>query len=334
MRLPAIVKKSSCEGRKVFEAVNAKTDFDSCRPLEEGGPAAARLGENRDIPSSLRIIDGPMLASASVRKGKKREHCQDAAISFSSRRATLVGVLDGFGNQGTFLSEAVADGLIGDMSFQAKHDPLPSDARGLLVSAVFNALEYFTPPPGREGRGGTTAALALVAPDGAFSAAGIGDSAIYVLRRRGVERLFSSYRLDGYLHPVAGAPLFQYFAERNVLSSAINADGINPKAVDISYGYISPGECLLIVTDGITKSLSVIYDPRTACIRDNSGCRDLRSILRGERNPERVVEKLLKAMEGRIEGSPDDGCFRFVGRNDAMYPVDDDMALIAIGFAR
>ncbi|MFH0737911.1 MAG: hypothetical protein V1827_04765 [Candidatus Micrarchaeota archaeon] len=322
------------EGKPIPDPKNAKTGFRFCDPMCEKKPCAVRLASDRDSPSSLSVPEGHKSVYASVKKGRAREHGQDAAIWFSSRKMDLVGVLDGFGNQGTFLSEAVADGIIEALAFSAVNDILSADVRGFLISSVFYTLESFTPPPDPEGKGGTTAAIAMVAPDGSFSAAGIGDSAIYHLFRRGVGRLFSSHRFDALQNPITGTPVIQYFYDRNVLQSAINFDGISTRSIDVATGVLAPGECLLLVSDGITKSLSVSYDPESACVRDSSGCRDLKSILKGERDPKRVVEKLQGEVESRIEEASKAGSIRLMGKNEALLAVDDDISLIAYGLAR
>lgn len=309
---------------------NAKSAFSGYLPSAENNIVCARLGQERNEVSELHCDLGHMSIAAHVRQGLLRPRCQDCAIVFINGAVMAAGVFDGFGPAGTAISEAVADRFI-EVLLQTKVLP-PNAARTILMEAA--AAMRQTTDYSILYAGGTTATVAIVLPDGTFSAAAVADSALYVKRSDGIERHFDYSTV--YVHDLLPCPATSlhfktYFSSRNAVGTAINAIEISTRDVDAIEGKIAPGESLLLVTDGATKNLAVHIRPDTGRIRDNSGCEDLTRILDGRTAPLDLLSALLGKIDSRVRTSilaP--GIMPVVGNGTALMPNADDVGIVAI----
>ncbi len=319
----AVPKKAS-----VLKTVNVKRAF-SHEPNPEH--ICARLGEIRDEPSMLAYRDRKLSISAQVRKAETRGSCQDCALVFVSDDVTAVGVFDGYGRTGTFLSEAVPDKILELLA--AGHF---ENAKSLLLSAVAAILEENMLPPPPRRYGGSTAVLALLSHDLTFSAAAVSDSALYLLSNGKAERFFEYMKpiettdIDGkdLTLEVMGMALPEYFFRRNMVSDTIEITGLKEAAVEEVYGSLKPGSGLLLVTDGATKCLDLVYDPVTGGVLDISGAQDLAEILKGKRGANSIATTLMEEVRGRIyENIPE---IVILNGDRVRNPADDDVAVVAI----
>lgn len=316
---------------------NARTGFSNCR-LHEEGIICARLGLDRNSTSSL-VYDSPNLSvSALVRKGKRRRICQDAAMVLICDDYVAAGVFDGYGRTGTLVSETSADLLvelfaggmaetpletIGD-TMAAMHEPeeQPVD----IISAIAARL---TSPRSRS-LGGSTATVACLRMDGGFHLNSISDSAAYKRTPSGVSRLLK-YHLDTQVMNEAlfGGNLDGVFFRRDIVHETIRAWSINPSAIECDDGFLDQGQTLLLVTDGVTKNFTVRFDPETMKVTDTSGSGDLHRILRGRHHHE-MIPTLVGIIDRRVERDKDLDGYRRCNKDTALYPADDDLAIVAI----
>jgi len=301
---------------------NAVADFPK-RELEHEGIICARLGQDRDKPSSFSYSDGRISVAAHVRKGRARSQCQDAAMVFIAGSHVYLGVFDGFGPSGTVLSEYTADSLITSLASKEK----PHSLFEYVVRRVCDS----TSPGAPLDRGGTTAAFASISLENdGCSIQGVADAAAYRLRRDGnMARLMPGYQLNCEGFPIAGMQPEFHFQNRNIVSGTISYGCEAKLKFNCDGALIDPGDGVILVTDGVTKNLSVSIDPATRMISENSGCRDLSRILKGCSTASGIVSAILKAIDKRLDFKEQNGKPPKAGKNEALEPDGDDVAIVA-----
>jgi len=311
-----------------MEKRNSKISFRNCEMIE-GLQACARLAQDRHFEADASLGFESSVLSAHVRKAKGHRICQDSAMFFVNSDVSAMGVFDGFGLDGTFMSELAADSVIETLAGYGKALPSPPDAREVLLKAAMDAaMRMPRLSDDDDTDGGSTATLALILPDGRFSVASVADSALYVLSNTRVSRLFN-YHLDFRGTPVQGTDVMSYYHSRNRVGKTLTALGLDSSCIEFTEGTLASGESLLLVTDGVTKSLGLQVEPGTMALSDNSGCDDLRSIVRGARTACEIAQSVLDTIMHRITPPPGRPVLLPAAPDSVLMPVDDDVTVVA-----
>ena len=289
------------------------------KPWHEEHFVSAHLGRDRTRHSSFTHSADSIFVSAIVRKGADRDVCQDAAFIYIGPKITLLGVVDGFGPAGTAISRFVADGMVA-LAASGNKDPLKA-----IIEAI-GSMEIPAPPLDH---GGATAACVTLYPGGSFCMSSISDSAAFRFFEDGFRRLGHGYEADNKGIFVKDKGLDDYFNRRHLVSKVIQYGRSNVDFIQYDGGLLYPGEGILLSTDGLTKNLSIRYDPATRKVADNSHCGDLGSLLQGTRNPQDATETLLSAIKARLRMPRESGKYLEMGDSHALYPEADDVAIVA-----
>ncbi|MFH2106403.1 MAG: hypothetical protein ABII22_04025 [Candidatus Micrarchaeota archaeon] len=310
---------------------NGKIRFENCHILQDSTThvTCVRLGLDRTKPASFSLSSDRVEIAAHIRKkgDPAKTECQDSAIVIITPKNVVAGVFDGFGPAGTFLSEnaaSIATRLL--RTDKVRCDPLLDVAQelsdlGLYASGNLN----------REG--GTTAVLASVSDkDGGFCVNGAGDSAIYRQRLPNQISRLLNYFFDNRGDRIDEMIIQEYLSRRHFVSSIGTLSFQPPIAgrYECSGGMLDAGEVLLLASDGLTKNLTVRFNPETQKVIDVSGCRSLQHILNGMREPSAMVEAILRAINRRVNRL--ERRVHLCNKSTVLWPQDDDVALIAMKF--
>jgi len=129
--------------------------------------------------------------------------------------------------------------------------------------------------------------------------------------------------------PVRELNYQEYLASRYALADFVCADGVESSAVCHATGHVGIGESLLLVTDGVTKVLEVLYDAESEKVLDNSGREDLARVLGdGRDSASGLARVLLDLIDERLTR----GWQSYLWRppNAVAFPQDDDVGLVVI----
>ena len=305
---------------------NVRTSFSGCE-LQQEGPICARLGLDRDTPSIFKYSDERVSIAAYVRMGRARITCQDSAMVFVGNGRAAIGVFDGFKAAGSMLSEFVPDRTIEYLAADARNFP--------FQRAVVDACSMSEPPEFQR-KGGATAAFASVSLDDlGYHLMGVSDAAAYRLwghanEAHGLVERRLEYGNDSRGHPIAGKELEAYFERRNVVSRTITCGCLDELKINTDGGMLMPGEGILLATDGITKNLSVLFDPSSYKVTENSGCRDLGRILSRCSSPWGIIAAIIGEIDRRITFRSQEGYAPDMPTGEAIRPDADDMAIAVI----
>jgi protein phosphatase len=200
-----------------------------------------------------------LLAAGLSDPGRRRQDNEDAFHVSEAEGLLLVSDGIGGGQAGTLASQAVARVVplqVGAL-LAGRPSPAPADAARLLAQAILGAHSLLVGRtrdlPGVRGLGATVAACLLASDSVAI--AHLGDSRIYLLRRRFLERLTRD-------HTVATALLgagritrrqFRRHPARNVLTRHVGLEGCPEPETGVLD--VQPGDRLLLCTDGLTGML-------------------------------------------------------------------------------
>jgi serine/threonine protein phosphatase PrpC len=270
-----------------------------------------------------------------VRKGIKREECQDSAAVFTCEDFLAAGVFDGYaGLGGTLVSEGVANHLVEVCLEKSKTLAKDLDAKALLLDAAGRLADDTF--PGNLGTFyGSTGMVALVLPDGTFSLAAIADSAVYIVGQRSVKRMLNYDTVlthDLSYAPAIGMDLDQYSRCRNYVMNTIERSGASNCHVETGTGTLRKGESIVLVSDGITKNLGIIVQKEKSRMvaKDVGGCRDLRRIITGKRYD------IANTIMGEISRRRENNCEKkeqariVVSENELLVLQDDDLSIVTI----
>jgi len=298
---------------------NVRRRIKGFKPMTEEKFVSAHLGRDRTRHSSFIHSSDSLSVSAIVRKGADRDVCQDAAFVCIGPKITLLGVVDGFGPAGTAISQFVADGMVA-LAASGNKDPLKAIIEGI------GSMEIPEPPLDH---GGATAACVMLYPGGSFCMSSISDSAAFRFSDNGFRRLGHKYGIDNKGVSVKEKGLDDYFNRRHLVSKVIQYGRCNVDFIQYDGGLLYPGEGIILSTDGLTKNLSIRYDPATRKVLDNSHLDDMESLLRGTRNPQDATDALLSAIKARLRMPRESGKYLEMGDSHALYPEGDDVAIVA-----
>src|SRR4030095_12028302 len=123
----AIIQKDTAFSGKI------RMSFQNALVKEDGPILTARLGTDRSRPSVFNYVSECFSISATVRKNDQKTVCQDAAIVFVSNEHLALGIFDGYGPDGTIVSENMADRVL---------DILVREQIGRLIPPAFRMLQF------------------------------------------------------------------------------------------------------------------------------------------------------------------------------------------------
>lgn len=313
----------------VFESTNTrKIKFTKYKPK-----AAVLMPGSRRQESELTYQNSAVSLCAHVRKGRTRKVCQDTAIALIDDKFTLIGVFDGYGDDGGIVSHEVAENVV-NMSQNIKMHR-KEDLTKLLIRAVTRAINTITRPI----EGGTTGTLTLILPDSTYAAVSIGDSALYVIKNGDVSRMFNYNDVcsdfgsppvhieDARMHPL------YYAGSRHILSHSINQHGIPEEHIEDVEGVLDSEDSLILASDGITKNLLAKVDV-TGILTDISGCKDLSSIILEMNYPPAILDAILSEIDERINEAVEDGGQKSnicrYSDETVLMSQDDDLSLMVL----
>jgi serine/threonine protein phosphatase PrpC len=284
-----------------------------------------------DPAKDARVLEqkGKGTVFASVRKERNKDRSQDVAIASIEEEHSLIGVFDGFQKEGDFIPSMVAEELSSEWHKRKQRLDNPGDFGEMLYIAAKSTLESANNP---FMRGGTTAVVASIDPNGIFFAACSGDSAAYKIDCNGrVSSLFEQNEIflpPGYVANLVNVELDPkvYVKMRNVLVSSISRK-FTREDIQVAGGMLEEGSRLLLVSDGITKNLFSLVDEKRN-IKDITGCKDLEWIISGIHNVEEIGAAILDKAKQRAKTNirrtiNDDGQMGHM-----LIPADDDMAVV------
>jgi serine/threonine protein phosphatase PrpC len=238
-----------------------------------------------------------------VRKG--HEDCGDSAFAYSDEKKTIIAVFDGVSGEAgaANASTEAASAILEALKSENHADPKA------VERAFIKAQEKIT-------FGLTTAAVAFIEKTGAFVVAGVGDSPVYGVDKKGKITL----ELPLARAVKDGDAILKYFYYRNLLTSAIGQDSSGELA--IRSGKLEKGEMLILASDGLSDNLYV--KTKEGFVTDSSGCEDLADIARGKKTAESLANALSDETAKRISVGK-------IERHDSMLvPKEDDLSIAVI----
>lgn len=244
--------------------------------------------------------------SAFVKKG--HEECGDSAFVYCDREKFAAGVFDGVSGEpgaASASSEAAAAAL----ESLAKARKADENALEEAVAVANRAVD----------RGYTTAALVLVARDGSFAVAGVGDSPVYgITSKGGVDVELPLGRAAG-----DGDSVMKLLHFRNLVTSVLGRSGTDI-AMHSRSGKLKKGEVLILASDGLSDNL--FFGVKGGYVHDTAGAADLKSLLGRGRNPRAIIRTLARTVAARLAGG------RVEKEGSMLVPKEDDLAIVALRF--
>ena len=238
-----------------------------------------------------------------VKKG--HDDCGDSAFVYSDENKTIIAVFDGVSGEAG-AANASSDAASAILESLRPEDKI--DAKK-MESAIKKAQAKIT-------FGLTTAAVAFIQKNGAFVIAGVGDSPIYGIDKKGKITL----ELPLARAVKDGDAILKYFHYRNLLTAAIGKDSSGELA--LRSGKLEKGEILILASDGLSDNLYVKI--KEGFVTDSSGCDDIGDILKGKKTAESLVNALSGETTKRISIGK-------IEKSDSLLvPKEDDLSIAAI----
>lgn len=291
----------------------------------------ATLPANNMTNSEFGASLGNLSMHAITQKGETRDSCDDRILVVASDNGILIGVFDGFKEQGGDFSREVPKDIIGLFYKKGGAIGTKEELGKIIGTAGQNAIKRIR-IKNQEHRSGTTVTVAFVSPDGKFIAANLGDSAAYVKAQDKTTRLFDYATVTDeignrqsleQLHPQPE----RYANIRRILSTGIISTGTEGK-VEMAEGVLEAGATLILATDGLTKQLWAGTNPAGDII-EASGSNDLAFATRNARTAETHVSHLIGEVNLRT-GLQIFGGYMYHPGGTVLMPQDDDVAIVAV----
>jgi serine/threonine protein phosphatase PrpC len=325
-----VIRRNTNTLRRVIPTVN----WNFFRKRSQVKQLALRVPGNPQDRSGVFHTQGKTSVFAHVRKKYDKKKCQDVAIVSTDKKHTLVGVLDGFGDEGDSVPVLMGEKISHLWLKRKKQINNSQDLSDLLFDAAVLSLRNKNI---KSMHGGCTATIAALFPDRRYMIASVGDSAVYLINPDGkISRLlthdviFHQVGPVGYIDELANLNLSpdSYESDRNVLLSAI-CRRLNKGDIEITEGILEQGARLLLVSDGITKNLYSGIDCEGR-ISEISGCFDLERIIQGKINilemGEAIAEKAHERAALNIRRVISNG----ESSGSMLLPADDDMSVVVL----
>lgn len=238
-----------------------------------------------------------------VRKG--HEECGDSAFVYMDSKKAILGIFDGVsGEPGAASASSTAASTA--LELLKKHDR-PNGK--IMAKALAKASRKIR-------NGYTTATLCFIANDGSTILAGVGDSPVYGITKKG------KIALELPLGRAVGDDnaVFKFFFFRNLVTSVLGPSGVDIH-IHTREGKIGKGEMILIATDCLNDNLHIKV--HNGYVKDSSGTKDLEKIIGKLKKPESIVKKIAREIKKRIAAGKKET------KGHMLVPKEDDLALIA-----
>lgn len=239
-----------------------------------------------------------------VKKG--HEECGDSAFVYADEDKAILAVFDGVsGEEGASAASSVAaESILSALVPQARI------SEGKMKEAVLKAH-------GEIKFGLTTAAILFLEKSGSFLLAGVGDSPVYGINRKGQVSL----ELPLARNVGDKDSILKFFYFRNLLTSALGG-GTPEVSLNLRKGKLGKGEVLILASDGLADNLFVATDD--GYVTESSGLADLSSLIGKRKEPEKIVRTLFAEISKRLSVG------RVELRKSMLVPKEDDIAIIAV----
>jgi protein phosphatase len=221
--------------------------------------------------------------------GRRRPRNEDRvlALELPNRSCFVFVVADGVGGAdgGAEASQAVVDAIARAFDGSARLD----DPEGRLTAAIDEANGTIVAQQGQPAAAGNTTVDAIVAWDGRFAVAHVGDSRAYLLRGQELLRLTEDHSLVA--EQVRAGILTEDEASRSARRNIITRSVGSPGGVEIDTRPAEPlreGDVLLLSSDGLHGVASA---------------EEIAGILLAEDAPEQAAARLVAVANER--GGPD-----------------------------
>jgi serine/threonine protein phosphatase PrpC len=240
--------------------------------------------------------------SVLVKKG--HDDCGDSAFVYCDEDKTIIAVFDGVSGEAgaANASSQAAAAILGALKGESRMDAKK------MEGALRDAQKKVT-------FGLTTAAVAFIRKSGSFVIAGVGDSPVYGIDKKGK----ISLELPLARAVKDGDAILKYFYYRNLLTSAIGPDSAGELAM--RSGKLEKGEALILASDGLSDNLFV--KTKEGFVTDSSGTDDLAEIASGESS-----ESIVTALAGEVAKRISVG--RIEKKDSMLVPKADDLAIAAL----
>jgi serine/threonine protein phosphatase PrpC len=236
------------------------------------------------------------------------EECGDSAFFYLDDRKAILGVFDGVsGESGAASASSIAASAV--LESLRKKDRADERAIRKALSSASGAIT----------KGYTTAVVAFIEKDGTALVAGVGDSPIYGVTKKG----------EVALELPLGRPVgdndavFKFFYFRNLVTSVLGPSGVDIH-IHTRKGKLRKGEMLILASDCLNDNL--FLKVKEGYIADSSGNEDLGKLIGKLRKPESTVKKIAKEIKRRVAA----GKVEEEGR--ILVPKENDLAVIAFRF--
>lgn len=238
---------------------------------------------------------------ALVRKG--HEECGDSAFVYMDEKKTIIGVFDGVSGEAGAAS-ASSEAATALLKYLKKYNK--ADEK-LIKKAMVDANNKVK-------HGYTTAALCFVEKDGSTIVAGIGDSPIYGIDKKGEVAL----ELPLGRAVKDNDSILKFFHFRALVTSVLGPSGTEIH-INMRKGKLKKGEMLILATDGLTDNLHLkIHE---GYVKDSSGSQDLKKLIGKSKKPETIGRNLFNEVKKRIKGK------KIETKNSILIPKEDDIAI-------
>ncbi len=239
-----------------------------------------------------------------VKKG--HEECGDSAFVYADDEKTILAVFDGVsGEEGASAASSVAAESV--LSALMPHDRISEQKMKEAVLKAHGDIKF----------GLTTAAILFLEKNGSFVLAGVGDSPVYGINRKGEVSL----ELPLARNVGDKDSILKFFYFRNLLTSALGG-GSQEVSLNLRKGKLGKGEVLILASDGLADNLYVAIDD--GYVTESSGLADLSGLIGKAREPERIVRSLFAEISSRLSVG------RVERRKSMLVPKEDDIAIIAV----
>jgi serine/threonine protein phosphatase PrpC len=243
----------------------------------------------------------------SVKKG--HEECGDSAFAYADEGKVVLGIFDGVSGEpgAAAASSAAASAALEHLKALGRCD------QAQMKEALMQAQLAIT-------AGYTTALLLFLEKDGSFLLAGVGDSPAYGISATGEVSLEI---------PLARATnkddsIFRFFHFRNLVTCVLGPSG-KDVPIRLRSGKLKKGEVILLSSDGLYDNLWVSV--HEGYVEDASGTGDLEGLVGPEREPQKLVRRLMDVVAKRVAAGKKEKAGLM------LVPKQDDVAIAALRFS-
>ncbi len=259
----------------------------------------------------------PFSVSMLVKRG--HEECGDSAFSYCDKEKLIIGVFDGVSGEpgASIASSDAARSVL--KSLKTKNKAGEKDLLEALAKADCEIKKGYT----------TALVFFVERTSGEFVIANIGDSVAYTRDKNG------DVALELPISRVVrnGDSVMRFFTYRNLVTSVLGKGNPNNEAqlsgtqsespdVSICSGKMGKGDFFILASDALPDNLHI--KTKEGIVVDASGIDDLKSLIDGETEPEKIVKKLEAMLRMRIDKG------RAERENEILVPKEDDLTIAVV----